>query len=119
MIRPIVKAVGLISILAHDYSIVKIKILFRYPVTVVDYQLSVDTAPILTASCPFFSDVLHSQIQHFEKAVIGRKYGLCLSHFLQLAVKALYGVGGIDQLTKLWWKLEIGAEICPVIVPGL
>ena len=88
MIRPIVKAVGLISILAHDYSIIKIKMLFRYPVTVVDYQLSVDTAPILTESCPFFSDVLHSQIQHFEKAVIGRKYGLCLSHFLQLAVKA-------------------------------
>lgn len=119
MMRPIVQAVGLISILAHDYSIVKIKMLFRYPVTVVDYQLSVDTAPILTASCPFFSDVLHSQIQHFEKAVIGQKYGLCLSHFLQLAVKALYSVGGIDQFTKLWWKLEIGAEICPVIVPGL
>ena len=106
--RPYAEAVGLICILAHDYSIVKIKMLFRYPVTVVDYQLSVDTAPILTASCPFFSDILHSQIQHFEKTVIGRKYGLCLSHFLQLAVKALYGVGGIDQLTQIFGQsLEI------------
>ena len=30
----------------------------------------VDTAPILTASCPFFSDILHSQIQHFEKTCL-------------------------------------------------
>jgi len=40
--RPIVKAVGLISILAHDYLIVKIKVLFRDSVVVVDHKLSVD-----------------------------------------------------------------------------
>ena len=40
--RPIVKAVGLICILAHDHSIVKIKVLFRDPVAVVDHKLSVD-----------------------------------------------------------------------------
>ena len=60
--RPIVKAVGLICILAHDYLIVKMKMLFRYPVTVIDNQLSVDAAPVLTAASPFFRDVLHSQI---------------------------------------------------------
>ena len=32
MMRPIVKAVGLICILAHDYLIVKMKMLFGYPV---------------------------------------------------------------------------------------
>ena len=37
--RPIVKAVGLICILAHDYLIVKIKMLFRYPVTGKDNQV--------------------------------------------------------------------------------
>ena len=37
MMRPIVKAVGLISILAHDYMIVKMKMLFRYPVTVISF----------------------------------------------------------------------------------
>jgi len=33
MMRPIVKAVGLICILKHDYLIVKIKVLFRNPVS--------------------------------------------------------------------------------------
>ena len=40
MMRPIVKAVGLICILAHDHLIVKMKMLFRYPVAVVDHKLS-------------------------------------------------------------------------------
>lgn len=42
--RPIEKAVGLICILAHDYLIVKTKMLFRYPVAIIDHELSVDTA---------------------------------------------------------------------------
>jgi hypothetical protein len=46
MMRPIVKAVGLICILAHDYLIVKIKVLFRDSVAVVDHKLSVDAAPV-------------------------------------------------------------------------
>ena len=96
--RPIVKAVGLICILAHDYLIVKMKMLFRYPVAVIDNQLCVDAAPVLTAACPFFHDVLHSQIQHLEKAVICRKYGLGFSDLLQLAIEAFYGIGRIDQL---------------------
>lgn len=119
MMRPIVKAVGLICILAHDYLIVKMKMLFGYPVAVVDYQLSVDAAPVLTATGPLFRDVLHSQIQHFEKAVISRKHGLCLSYFLELTVKAFYGIGRIDQLSQFLRKLEICAEIRPVFVPGL
>ena len=73
------KAVGLICILAHDYLIVKMKMLFRYSITVVDHKLSVDAAPILTAASPLFRDVLHSQIQRLEKTVIGRKYGLGFS----------------------------------------
>ena len=117
--RPIVKAVGLICILAHDYLIVKMKMLFRYPVAVVDHKLSIDAAPVLTATGPFFRDVLHSQIQHLKKAVISRKYGLCLSHFLQLTVEAFYGIGRIYQLSELLWELEICAEIWPVFVPGL
>ncbi len=119
MMRPIVKAVGLICILAHDYLIVKMKMLFRYPVAVIDNQLCVDTAPVLTAASPFFRDVLHSQIKHFEKAVISGKYGLCLSHFLQLPVEAFYGIGRIDQLSEFLWELEVSAEIRPVFVPRL
>ncbi len=117
--RPIVKAVGLICILAHDYLIVKIKVLFRDSVAVVDHKLSVDAAPVLTATCPFFRDVLHSQIQHLEKTVICRKYGLGFGDLLQLAIEAFYGIGRIDQLSQFLRKLEIGAEIRPVFVPGL
>lgn len=117
--RPIVKAVGLICILAHDYLIVKLKMLFGYPVAIIDHELSVDTAPVLTASGPLFRYVLHSQIQHFEKAVISRKYGLCLSHFLQLTVETFYGIGRIYQFPELLRKLKICAEIRPVFVPGL
>ena len=115
--RPIVKAVGLICILAHDYLIVKMKMLFGYSVTVIDNQLSIDAAPVLTAACPFFRDVLHSQIQHLEKAVISRKYGLCFGHFPKLTVESFDCIGGIDQLPKLLQELEICAEIRPVFVP--
>ena len=93
--------------------------LFRDPVAVIDNQLSVDAAPILTTACPFFRDVLHSQIQHLEKAVICRKYRLCFGDLLQLAIKAFYGIGRIDQLPQLLRELEICAEIRPVFVPGL
>ena len=93
--RPIVKAVGLICILAHDYLIVKMEMLFRYSITVVDHKLSVDAAPILTTACPFFRDVPHSQIQHLKKAVICRKYGLGFGDLLQLAIEAFYGIGRI------------------------
>ena len=62
MMRPIVKAVGLICILAHDYLIVKMKMLFGYPVAIIYHKLSVDAAPVLTATGPLFRDVLHSQI---------------------------------------------------------
>ena len=117
--RPIVKAVGLICILAHDYLIVKMKMLFRYPVAVVYHKLSIDLTPVLTATGPLFLDVLHSQIQHLEKAVISRKHGLCLSYFLELSIKAFYGIGRIDQLPKLLRELEICAEIYPIIVPGI
>ena len=119
MMRPIVKAVGLICILAHDYLIVKMKMLFGYPVAIIYHKLSVDAAPVLTATGPLFRDVLHSQIQHFEKAVISGKYRLCLSYFFQLTVEAFYGIGRIYQLSELLWKLEICAEIWPVFVPGL
>ena len=117
--RPIEKAVGLICILAHDYLIVKMKMLFWYPVAIIDHKLSIDSAPVLTATSPLFRDVFHSQIQHLEKTVVGRKYGLCFSYFLELSVEAFYGIGRIDQLPQLLRELEICAEIRPVFVPGL
>ena len=78
-----------------------------------------DQAPVLTASSPFFGNVHHGQIQHFQQAVISRKHGFGFCHLAQLAVKSFNGVGGIDQAPYLLGILEIGAEIGPVGSPGL
>ena len=93
--------------------------LFRDSVAVVNHKLSINAAPVLTATGPFFRDVLHSQIQHLKKAVICWKYGLCFGDLLQLAIEAFYGIGRIDQLSQFLRELEICAEIRPVFVPGL
>ena len=58
-------------------------------------------------------------LQHFEKAVIGRKYGLRLGYLPELTLKAFNRVGRIDQPPKCLRELEIGTEICPVIPPRL
>lgn len=56
-----------------------------------DGHLGVDQAPILPTSGPFFRNVHHDQIQHFQQAVIGRKHRFGLGHLVQLAVEALDG----------------------------
>ena len=40
MMRPDAEAVGLICILSYDYSIVKIKMLFRYSVSIINNKLA-------------------------------------------------------------------------------
>jgi hypothetical protein len=45
------------------------------PVGEVHLQLRVDGAPILAAASPFFRDIHHSQLQHFQKAVVCRENG--------------------------------------------
>ena len=57
--------------------------------------------------------------QHFEKAVIGWKHGFRLGYLPELTVKAFNRVGRIYQPPKFLRKLEISAEICPVIPPRL
>ena len=76
-------------------------------------------ARVLFAAGPLFRDVDHRQIQHFEKAVIGRKHGFRLGYLSELTVKAFNRVGRIDQPPECLRKLEIGTEICPVIPPRL
>ena len=48
-----------------------------------------DLSPILPVSGPFFRDIHGCQIQHFQKAVIRRKYRLAFSHFPELAIESL------------------------------
>ena len=76
-------------------------------------------APVLSPSGPFLRNIHHGQIQHFQQTVIGRKYRFCLGHLAQLAVKALNGVGGVDQSSYLLRVFEICAQIGLIGPPGL
>src|SRR5699024_7345460 len=59
------------------------------------------------------------KVQHFQQAVIRGKDRLGLGHLAQLAIKPLNGIGGVDQPAHLLGILEIGAEVGPIIPPGL
>ena len=85
----------------------------------IDRHLGMDQTPVLTAPSPFFCNIHHGQIQHFQQTVIGGKDGFGLGHLAQLAVKSLNGVGGVDQAPYFLGILEVGAEIGPVGSPGL
>jgi hypothetical protein len=81
--------------------------------------LGVYDAPVLPPASPLSCDIHHGQIEHFQQAVISRKYRFRLGHLAKLSVEALNGIGGIDQSPNLLGELEIGAEIWPVFPPGL
>ena len=93
--------------------------LLRHAPGKVNGQLGVDQAPILPPPGPFFRNVHHGQIQHFQQAVISGKHRFGLGHLAQLAIKPLNGIGGVDQPAYLLGILEVGAEISPVGTPGL
>ena len=78
-----------------------------------------DQAPILPPSRPFPRNVHHGQIEHLEQAVVRGENGLRFRHLAELAVEALDGVGGVNQPPQLLRVLEIGAQIRPVLPPGL
>ena len=89
------------------------------PILEEDRQLSINLAPILTASRPLFGNVHHRQIKHLQQAVIRRKYRLGFCHLAELTVESLDGVRGVNQTSDLLRKFETGAQISPVIPPGL
>mgnify|MGYP001039217551 FL=1 len=85
-----------------------------YPVAIVQREQRVN----LTTSClrrPLFGYVQHSQIKHLEQAVIRGENRLGFSHFLQLPIETLNGISRINEPPKFLRKLEICAEIYPVI----
>ena len=93
--------------------------LLRHALGEKDGHLGVDHTPVLAPAGPFFRNIHHGQIQHFQQAVIGGKDRFGLGHLAQLAVEALNGVGGVDQPPNLLRVLEIGAQVCPIGSPGL
>ena len=81
--------------------------------------MGVNHTPILSTASPLFRDVHHSQIQHFQKAVISWEHGFSLGHLAQLAVESLNGVGCVNQPPHFLGIFEVGAEVEPVVPPGL
>ena len=63
--------------------------------------------PILPVSSPFFRDIHHGQIQHFQKTVIRRKYRFRFSDLSELTIKSFGGIGSIDQTPNRFRILEI------------
>ena len=59
----------------------------------VDGQLGADQAPALTPPGPLFGDIHHSQVQHFQQAVVGGKDGFCLGHLAQLVDDTVLNLG--------------------------
>ena len=75
-------------------------------------------APILSVTGPFFRDIHHSQIQHFQETLIRRKHGFGFCDLPELAVKSLDGIRGIDQAANCFRIFEIGREIRLIVLPG-
>ena len=80
-------------------------------------------APILPPAGPFFRNIHHRQIQHFEETVVRRKDRFCFRHLAELAVEALDGVGRVDKPTHLFRVLEVDAYVPDVVslhsfIPG-
>ena len=62
----------------------------------------------MTPACPLFGDIYYCQIQHFKKAVIGKKNALVFCDLPELAIKTFDGVGGVNLLSNLFGILKIG-----------
>ena len=93
--------------------------LIGHPVGEVDRQLRVDHTPVLPLACPFFRNVRHGKIGHFEQTVIGRKHRFGFRDLAKLTVERLDRIGGIDQPPDLLRILEIRTEISPILTLGL
>ena len=50
--------------------------LFGHTLSIVNHELGMDRTPVHAPSRPFFRNVHHRQIQHFQKAVVRGECGL-------------------------------------------
>ena len=76
-----------------------------------------DLSPILPVSRPFLGDIYHSQIQHFQKTVVRRKYSLGFGDLSKLTVEPFNGIGRIYKCPDFKGIFEVGAQVYPVVFP--
>lgn len=67
---------------------------------------------------PFFRNVLHDQVYQFQKGIIRCKSTFCFSHFSDLPMEALNGIGSINYPSDMGVELKEGGQVFPVILPG-
>ena len=79
----------------------------RDPPVKVNFQLRVDFTPVFSATCPFFSDVHHSQIEHFKQAVVSGEHRFVFTDFSELPVEPLNGICSINQRPDFFGIFEI------------
>ena len=72
-----------------------------------------DLTPILSAAGPFFRNIRHCQIEHFEKAVIGRKYRPALRDFTELPVESFDRIRGVNQSAHGFRILKVSRQLWP------
>ena len=75
--------------------------------------------PVCQWHGPFLADIAISQIDKLVKCVVRRKDALGLGDFADLTVVALYGIGGVDDLTDGRGILIIAAQQLPFVSPRL
>ena len=115
------KLAGRVLSLLFQYNRNKAKnqALVRQPVSEKYLQLGMDNAPFPALARPFFRDVHHRQIQHFQQAVVGRKHRFGFCDLAQLPVKSFNGIGGVNQRPYLLRIFEICGSFRPVGLPRL
>lgn len=91
---------------------------FGHTICVVDFELGMDYTPVHAPPGPFFRNVNHGQIQHFQKAVVRGEYGFRFGHLSELSIESLDGIRGINQSADGLGELEICAQVRPVFPPG-
>ena len=91
----------------------------RQAITIVNDQLGIDPAPVLPPPSPFLRNILHRKIKQLEQAVIGREDRAGFGRLPKLAIETLDRIRRIDQFSQFLLEFEVGAQIRPVLIPGL
>ncbi len=78
-----------------------------HPIPKPDGQLLCRLAPVGERHDPLFANVLVRQINQLQQGHVRWESPLGLGHLPHLAVKTLYGIGGIDKPSDLVGILEV------------
>ena len=73
--------------------------------------------PVLASASPFFGNIYHGEVEHFEQAVVSRENAFVFGDFSELTVESLDGIGRINQGSDFFGVFEICRQIRPIRPP--